>query len=158
MRKFLVVTLLLLILLAGKQMASGQDRTLGLGTALGGPDGLSYKYWMSETSALAGVVSFAIAENQSRFYTHFDYLTHKFYDELDWETGRVYYYYGGGLGYEWQQGRSDDVLTVRLPSGLGFDMVDIPVGGFFELAPTITLSPDLRFAFVGNFGFRFYLN
>ncbi|MEX0681649.1 MAG: hypothetical protein WD097_09735 [Balneolales bacterium] len=158
MRKFILTFLLLFTLMSYADMAYAENDGLGVGSAIGGPDGLSYKYWLGESSALSGLVSFSISANNSRFYTHIDYLQHKFYDETDWEVGRLYYYYGGGLGYEWFEWATDDVFTLRLPSGLGFDFNDVPFDLYFELAPTIGIAPDFQFFFNGNFGFRLYLN
>ena len=158
MKKHLLTFLLLAILLICVSISHAQDRNLGVGAAIGGPDGLSYKYWLDGSSALTGLVSFSISESSSRFYTHLDYHRHSFYDQLDWEEGRVYYYYGIGLGYEWLEITGDDLMTVRLPSGLGFDFNELPFEGFMELAPTFHVAPEFRFGFVGNLGFRFYLN
>ncbi len=158
MKKTILTYLLLTTLLICVNLSHAQDRSFSLGTALGGPDGLSYKLWLDDTSALTGLVSFAISEHNSRFYTHLDYHQHKFYDELDWEEGRVYYYYGGGIGYQWLEWSGDDLVTLRLPSGLGFDFHDLPFEGYLELAPTFNIAPEFRFSFVGNFGFRFYMN
>lgn len=158
MKKHILTFLLLITLLICVNTAYAQDQNFGIGTALGDPDGISYKYWLEESSALSGLVSFSISENNSHFYTHLDYLRHKFYDELDWEEGRVYYYYGGGIGYEWLDWNNDDLVTIRFPSGLGFDINELPFDGYLELAPTFNVAPEFRFTFVGNFGFRFYLN
>lgn len=158
MKKPLLIVLLLTTMLICSNVSFAQDRTFGIGTALGGPDGLSYKYWLGETTAFTGLVSFSIADNNSRFYTHLDFLQHKFYDDLEWDNGRVYYYYGGGIGYEWLDITNDNYVTIRLPSGMGVTFDDIPVEGYMELAPTFNIAPEFRFRFVGNFGFRYYLN
>ncbi len=158
MKKNILILLFFASFLACVNISHAQDRSFSIGTALGGPDGLSYKYWMDDQSALTGLVSFSISENTSRFYTHLDYLRHKFYDELEWEEGRIYYYYGGGLGYEWLEWSGEDLVTLRLPSGVGFDFQDLPFEGYLELAPTFNVSPEFRFTFVGNLGFRYYLN
>ena len=158
MKKYILTLLLLCVLLLCTNPAHSENRTFGLGTALGGPDGLNYKYRMGEISALSGLISFSISENNSRFYTHLDYLQHKYYDEAEWEEGRLYYYYGGGIGYNWIELSREDLVFLRLPSGLGFDFTNVPVDVYFELAPTFNITPEFRFAFNGNFGFRFYLN
>ncbi|MEX2572674.1 MAG: hypothetical protein WD317_00195 [Balneolaceae bacterium] len=135
-----------------------QDRNFGIGGAVAGPDGISYKVWMNESAALAGLVSFSLTDYTSDFYTHLDYLVHKFYDDLDWEVGRLHYYYGGGIGYQWRDSGFDDLLMIRTPAGFGFNFEEVPVDLFFELAPTVHVSPAFNFHFNGNIGFRFYVN
>lgn len=158
MRKFILTFLLATSLMVVSQTANAQDRGFGVGAAIGGPDGLSYKAWMSQNSALAGLITFNVSEASSGFYTHADYLIHKFYENLDWEIGTLHYYYGGGVSFEWMDSAVDDRLSLRLPAGFGFNFYDVPVDLFLELAPTVTVSPEFDFFFNGNMGFRFYLN
>lgn len=158
MRNFIITFLLATFLMIVSQTANAQDRGFGIGAAIGGPDGLSYKAWVMETSALAGVLTFNVSEHSTYFYTHADYLAHKIYEDLDWEVGNLHYYYGGGIGFEWTDELIDDRLTLRLPAGFGFNFNDVPFDIFMELAPTIRISPDFSFYFNGNMGFRFYLN
>lgn len=158
MRTFILTFLLATSLMVVSQTAQAQDRGFGVGAAIGGPDGLSYKAWTGSNSAIAGVLTFNVSDNFTSFYTHADYLVHKFYDDLDWEIGNLFYYYGGGIGFEWYDSDIDDRLSIRLPAGFGFNFTDVPVDIYLELAPTITVSPDFNFFFNGNMGFRFYLN
>ncbi len=158
MKKLTFVFLIVTLFTITTQIAIAQDRGLGVGAAIGGPDGMSYKYWLGGSAALSGLVSFAISENNSRFYTHLDILNHKFYDELDWDVGRMFYYYGGGFGFEWIEWTNDNIFMLRLPSGIGFNFNDMPVGLFLELAPTVDVSPEFHLHFNGNIGFRYFLN
>lgn len=159
MRTFILTVLLSTSLLIATEALSAQDRGFGVGAVIGGPDGIAYKTWFSENMALAGAVSFSISENNSSFYTHADILKHKFYDNLDWETGRLSYYYGGGLSLLWRDGFGDNTfVALRMPGGFSFNMTDAPVDVFIELAPTIDVSPNFMFSFNGGIGFRFYLN
>lgn len=159
MKKYIFTVLLATsFLLIQQQQSVAQDRGFGIGAAVGGPDGISYKSWISETTAFTGLVSFSIADNTSSFYTHLDYHVHKFYDELDWEVGNLFYYYGGGVAFEWREQAVDNRLALRLPAGFGFNFTDVPVDLFFELAPVFDVTPDFRLGFNGNLGFRFYLN
>lgn len=159
MKNFILTVLLATsLLLVHQQTAEAQERGFGVGAVIGTPDGLSYKAWVSEDAAVAGAVSFVISNNASSFYTHADFLMHKFYDELNWEVGTLHYTYGGGISVLWREFTNDSVFGVRLPSGVGFIFTDVPVDMFFEIAPTIDVSPDFRFGFDGSLGFRFYLN
>ena len=158
MRTFILTFLLATSLMLVSQTVQAQDRGFGVGAAIGGPDGLSYKAWTGSNSAIAGVLTFNVSDNFTSFYTHADYLIHKFYDELDWEVGNLLYYYGGGVAFQWYDSALDDRLSIRLPGGFGFNFTDVPVDVFLELAPTITVSPEFNFSFNGNMGFRFYLN
>lgn len=159
MRRILLTALFATSLLLITQTADAQDRNFGIGAAIGGPDGISYKAWISDPTAVAGVVAFGAGEGSSRFYTHLDYLIHRFYDDLDWEVGRLHYYYGGGVGFQWNDSPgSSDRFLLRIPVGLGFNFTDVPADIFFELAPQFDVSPSFDFHFNGNLGFRFYLN
>jgi len=158
MRKIILTIFLVIVLMAISQRTVAQDRGFGVGAAIGGPEGLSIKSWLGETSAISGLITFTISENTSSYYTHLDYLNHKFYDDLDWDFGRMFYYYGGGVGFEWLEWVDDTTVFLRLPSGFGFNFDDVPVDLFLELAPTFDVNPEFAFYFNGNFGFRFYLN
>ncbi|MEX0769833.1 MAG: hypothetical protein WD035_03815 [Balneolaceae bacterium] len=159
MKNFILTVLLATsLLLVHQQTADAQERGFGVGAVIGTPDGLSYKAWVSEDAAVAGAVSFTISNNASSFYTHADFLMHKFYEELNWEVGTLHYTYGGGVSMFWSDSTNDSIYGVRLPSGMGFIFTDVPVDMFFEIAPTIDVSPDFRFGFDGSLGFRFYLN
>ncbi|MGM0507135.1 MAG: hypothetical protein ACQER4_08135 [Bacteroidota bacterium] len=159
MKKWIVTTLLIAALGLAAQTADAQDRGFGIGGAIGGPDGISYKAWTSQDQALAGIVTFNASEGSSSFYTSLDYLFHKYYSDLNWEVGDLHYYYGGGAGFQWySQDFVDEQFMLRLPAGFGFNFTDVPVDLFFELAPQIRVAPDFNFGFNGNLGFRFYLN
>ena len=158
MKRFILTFLLATSLMVVSQTAFAQERGFGIGAAVGGPDGLSYKAFLSETTAFAGLVSFSISENRSSFYTHLDYLIHKHYEELDWEVGQLFYYYGGGIAYHWRDHAFDEQISFRLPSGFGFNFTEVPVDIFLELAPTADLQPDFSFYFTGNMGFRYFFN
>lgn len=158
MRIFTLAFLLSISLLLVHETGEAQDRGFGVGATIGSVDGLSYKVWVSESHAVAGAVSFYLEENFSWFYTHADYLFHNPYEELNWEVGDLYYYYGGGARISWMDGVNETWFGLRLPSGLGFDFTDVPIDLFFELAPGIDVSPDFSFGFEGNLGFRFFIN
>lgn len=154
----LAISLIILLITASYSQSQTFSRGLGIGAALGGPDGLSLKTWTGDHGALSGLITFTLSENRSSFYTHLDYNRHKFYDELEWDIGRLLYYYGGGIGYEWNETGREHLTTIRMPSGFGFLFEDIPLELFFELAPTFNISREFHFYFNGNFGFRYYLN
>jgi len=159
MKKLLFAALLIATISISTNTLQAQERGFGIGGAIGGPDGLSYKAWLNPNAALAGIVSFGISDGDSNFYTSLDYLIHKFYDNLDWEAGKLHYYYGGGIAFQWySQDFMDEQFHLRLPAGFGFNFSDVPVDVFFELAPTAQVSPNFSFGFNGNLGFRFYLN
>lgn len=157
-RRILLSCLFATVLLVVTQTAQAQDRNFGIGAAIGGPDGISYKAWVNENAAVSGLLTFSLSDLSSSFYTHLDYLGHRHFDDLDWEAGRLHFFYGGGVGYQWYDALIDDIFSLRVPLGFGFNFVDVPVDLFFEVAPTFNVSPDFSFQFNGNLGFRFYLN
>ncbi len=158
MKSFIATFLLATSLILVSQTAQSQNRGFGLGVAVGGPDGLSYKSFVSETTAFAGLVSFSISDNRSTFYTHLDYLIHKYYEDLEWDVGYLHYYYGGGVGFFWRDHAPDDVVSIRLPAGLGFNFTDVPFDIYIELAPTVDVTPEFNLYFNGNMGFRYFFN
>ncbi len=160
MKKIAWTFFLVTFITLASQNLHAQDRGLGIGAAIGGDagSGLSWKTWVSDKAGVSGMVTFRISEFNSSFYTHVDYVVHGFFDQLDWEPGTLHYYYGGGVGYRWFDAISDDILSLRVPAGIGFNFAEVPVDLFFELAPTANVSPDFSFYFNGNMGFRFYLN
>jgi len=159
MKSILLTILLSTSLLLIVPAVQAQDSGFGIGASIGSPDGISYKIWTSESSALAGATSFTLSESASSFYTHLDYLKHTISENLDWEIGYLSFYYGGGARFIWREGGPDNTFwALRLPAGLNFGFTDAPVDFFVELAPTIDVSPDFAFGFNGGFGFRYFLN
>lgn len=159
MKSLLVTTLLFSALLIMTPDTQAQDRGFGIGAIIGSPDGISMKSWVSEQGAVAVATSFSISENNSSLYAHVDYLHHKHYDELNWDIGYLNYYYGGGARLIWQEaGINNTYLALRGPAGLNFNFTEIPVDFFMELAPTLSIDPDIAFGFNGGIGFRYFLN
>ena len=117
------------------------------------------KGWLSGNRAIASVVSFNLSENNSSFYIHGDYLTHKRYDTPGWDVGFLSYYYGVGGRYLWRDaGFDDNFFGIRLPGGLNFTFTDVPFDFYVEMAPVIDVAPDFNFGFTGGLGFRYFLN
>ncbi|MEX1011140.1 MAG: hypothetical protein WDZ29_03690 [Balneolaceae bacterium] len=158
MKTFITALLLTCTLLMFQEPLKAQDRGFGIGATIGTYDGISWKNWISDRAAVAGLITFSIAENTTMLHAHADYLMHKFYESLEWEVGHLHYYYGGGLGLTWREWSDDNIFTIRAPSGLGFNFTDVPIDLFFELAPTLAVAPSFQFGFEGSIGFRFYLN
>ncbi len=159
MKKLIVALFLTASLILISEQAQAQDRGFGIGAQVTNPAGLSFKGWVSETGALASVMSFSISENNSTFYLHLDYLNHKTYDELEWDFGYMSYYYGGGARFIWREAAFDNsFFALRGPAGLNFNFTEVPVDFYIEIAPTFEVSPEFSFGFTGGIGFRYFLN
>ncbi len=159
MKSILLTVLLTTSLLIIVPASQAQDNGFGIGASIGSPNGISYKLWTSENTALAGATSFFLSENASSFYTHLDYLVHTRNENLNWEIGQLSFYYGGGARFIWRElGVDNTFWALRLPTGLNFTFAEAPVDFFFELAPTIDISPNFAFGFNGGIGFRYFLN
>lgn len=159
MKSILFTILLASSLLLINPTAQAQDSGLGIGAVIGSPDGLGYKAWVNENSAVAGAVSFSLSDNNSSFYTHLDFLKHRSNENLNWEVGQLSFYYGGGVRFIWRDLGADNTFwALRLPNGINFAFADAPVDFFVELAPTVGVSPDFEFGFNGGLGFRYFLN
>ncbi|MEX2347285.1 MAG: hypothetical protein WD604_16800 [Balneolaceae bacterium] len=159
MKSFFIITFLLSALFIFSPEADAQDRGFGIGAVIGAPDGISMKSWVSETGAIAGAASFFITENNSSLYIHADYLHHKNYDQLNWDTGYLNYYYGGGVRLNFREaGLNNFRYALRAPIGININFIEIPVDFFVEIAPTLDIDPALALGFNGGLGFRFFLN
>lgn len=149
--------IILLVFFAGfslSQTLHAQDRTFGLGGMVGDPTGVSAKIWFSEDNAIAGGLSFGLADEISFFWLTADFLFHRPFD-INWEAGSLHSYYGPGLSY--YSGSRNDEISIRAPLGLGFNFTEVPVEIFFEVVPYIDIDPEFFFSFMGGAGFRFYL-
>jgi hypothetical protein len=159
MKKLIVTLFLIASLILISEQTQAQDRGFGIGAQVTSPAGISFKGWVSETGALASVMSFSVSENNSTFYLHLDYLKHKSYEALDWDIGYLSYYYGGGARFIWIEAALDNsFFALRGPAGLNFNFTEVPVDFYIELAPTFEVSPDFSFGFTGGIGFRYFLN
>lgn len=122
-----------------------------VGLILGEPTGLSGKQWIGDGASLDLAVAWSFVP-QSAFYVHVDYQQH--FDQLDIDPGELLWFVG--IGPRIYIG--DDVaIGARIPVGLVYDIEEVPLEVFFELAPGLNLFPATDFTFGGGIGIRYQL-
>jgi len=161
-RKALVLALLLLSA-ASPGFAQHEGGSFGFGFILGEPTGLSWKYTLSRTNALDGVIGVSPG---NRFRIHVDYLWNAFpfHDpgfSLHYGIGAVV-----GFGETWfvEHDRKKEYwastkelgVGLRVPFGIDYAIPRSPVELFFELAPIFIFAPDIGAGIDIGLGVRFY--
>lgn len=141
------------LLLTG-QSALAQESQVSLGAIINNPNGVSAKVLVSDNLAVAGALSFSLAENVSQFYFHSDVLQHS--DAV--ESDLLQLYYGLGVRLVWSDLTDDLDAGLRGPMGITYDFENTKLESFFEIVPTLDFSPDAQFFFGGAVGMRFHLN
>jgi len=142
---------------AGPLSANGRAHELGLGLRLGAPAGLTLKYWMDNEDALdlaVGAYGYYRGNYTSDINMHLDFQHHQFgvfgspgsevYNQLP-----IYYGVGAMLN-------GPDVLGLRLVGGLTWLFENNPFDLFFDLAPTLVITPGPGFGIDAGLGGRFY--
>ena len=141
--------------------------TFGLGFMLGGPTGLSGKYWIGTDTAIDfGIGAYRRFRFHSAVQIHADWLLHPV-NLVEHESFDLPLYFGIGgrlLFHEFDpdDNRDDHVhLGVRGPVGLAMIFNEVPIDIFFELALIFDIvvddDDDLFFADLnGVIGFRYF--
>lgn len=154
-------TYLLLIafaLLFSAQQATAQSKKFGLGLMLGEPTGISAKLWTTNSNALVFGLGWSTYhprydDNGSRIHFHLDYLWH-YFDAIRSEENFAFHY---GIGARFKdRGGDNGSLAIRGVGGLNWMPRDTPLDIFFELAPSLEITPSTGFAIDGALGARFY--
>ena len=151
-KKIVITTVFIVCSLVLLQNAQAQDRTFGIGGIIGDPDGISLKAWLSESTAIAGAVSFDLGENYSWVSIHADFLKQN--TVVTWEEALLQTHFGGGVRVV--SGDFQDYIALRAPIGIDVNAVDAPMEVFIEVVPTIDVDPEVYFYFSGAMGFRYY--
>ena len=137
------------------QESPGQtpDKRFGVGLMVGEPTGASLKYWLSDVSAIDGVVGISLVDDND-FSVHADYLYH-LNDVIQLDQNRMSVYFGGGPRYK-ARDRKDDLFGIRAVGGVAYMFDDIPVDVFFEAGPVFDVSPDFEVRYTVGAGARFW--
>ena len=135
----------------GDARSKGGD--FGLGLLLGDPVGISAKFFLTPSTAFDLGVGYGYSDGDSDgFQVHADYLIHPHVFErnedfsVSWFTGA-----GGALILS-----DDPNINVRVPLGVNFTFMEVPIETFIEFAPGLELVDDFGFAFDGGIGARYY--
>lgn len=157
MKQFYLILIVFALLLSAQQ-ATAQSKKFGLGVMLGEPTGISAKLWTSNNNALAFGLGWSayhprFEDSGSRVHFHMDYLWHSF-DAIRSEEQFAFHY---GIGARFKDyGADNGSFAVRGIGGLNWLPRDAPIDVFFELAPSLELTPSTGFAIDGALGARFY--
>jgi hypothetical protein len=132
--------------------AFGQNAGMGVGLST---DGLTGKYWMSGTNAVAVHWNFGSALAA-------DYLF-DLPDLLKITDNATPVYYGAGVTLGTHKGVNDDLeettefdLGVRGVIGISYYLSDYPVDIFIENTPTLKILGGGGFGFGGSLGIRYF--
>ena len=151
MTKSIFIILSFLILFSGLNYS--QNKKIGAGIIVGEPTGFSFKYWLTEKTALdAGLVWSFVDENA--FQIQADYLIHNF-NLIKVSKGKLPFYFGIGGRLKFS---NDVILGVRVPLGLAYIFSDEPVDIFLEIVPILDLLPQTDFTISAAIGGRYFFN
>jgi len=127
------------------------DNEFSFGMAAPNPAGVSVKYWISDTRALAAFASWST--NKSKYTFQLDYLTHDF-SAIPVDPGAAPFYYGVGVRVKTKKGNPTKT-SIRIPIGISYLMETAPLDFFAELGPRIRISPSTRFRLNVAAGIRY---
>jgi len=133
---------------------------LGVGVILGSPTGLSLKYLVSRSSALAAHAGWSFHDNPGIHITG-DYQ-HLFPMVIETEEGTAiddftpYIAAGGRFRFEEVEATGDNEFHLGLRVGGGIEYNIARFGIFLEVLPVVDLIPSTDFDIEGGLGFLFY--
>jgi hypothetical protein len=129
--------------LAGRRFEA--NKTFGLGLELGGPSGITGKYFLSPDRALDfgfGYISTAYRE-RSGFHIYGDYLFHPVSLVSVPEFELPLYVGLGGRFWNFEDRLGDGMIDsasaigFRVPVGVAFDFNNVPLDAFLQLTPVL---------------------
>ncbi|MBN2273277.1 MAG: hypothetical protein JXR41_15530 [Bacteroidales bacterium] len=129
-----------------------QEGGTGLGIMLGEPTGISFKTWISGSSAIDAGLSWSFPA-PGAFHSHIDYLWHNF-NIIRMNEGKLPLYLG--LGGRARITGNDVILGARVPIGMAYIFAEDRLDVFLELVPVMNLVPGIDFDFGGAVGIRYF--
>lgn len=140
------------------------NKTFGLGLMLGAPTGLTGKYFLSSDNALDfGVGVISRYRNRDGLHLHMDYLWHPVSLASVPQFELPLYFGIGGRIFDFDDDDNNDdgfAFGVRAPLGIAFDLTNVPLDIFFELALVIDFftgyRDDVGADLNGAVGLRYY--
>jgi len=149
MKKFFLVSAVLVLLFAGH--APAENRGFGLGLIIGEPCGFSFKNWTGSKTAFSGGLAWSIVHSGSLHF-HADYLIHN-HRLVQVHNVKLYLYYGIGGRIKT---RHQDRIGVRFPVGLCYVFEKIPLDVYLDIVPLLDFTPDRGTELMIGFGFIYY--
>jgi hypothetical protein len=138
-----------LFMAAGTGVMAQETGPFSVGVILGEPTGISGKAWIGQLSAIDLALAWSFVA-EGRIYVHADYQ--QYFDFGQPDAGRLLFY--GGIGGKLYVG-ADVELGVRLPLGVLYEIEQIPLEVFLEVAPGISIFPATALDFGGGLGVRY---
>ena len=151
MKKFIFITIYLLVSISG--FTFSQDKKIGAGIILGEPTGFSFKYWLTQSTALDAGLAWSFVD-ENAFQIQADYLIHNF-SLIKVSSGKLPFYFGIGGRLKFA---NDVSLGVRVPLGLAYIFSDEPIDIFLEIVPILDLVPKTDFTIGAAIGGRYFFN
>lgn len=130
-----------------------QNKGVGVGIIAGEPTGLSFKYWLSDKTALDAALAWSFIDGGA-FQIHADYIIHNFF-LVSVPEGKLPFYYGIGARLKTS---SESTLGVRVPLGLAYLFQNAPIDIFFEIVPILDVLPKTDFNLNAAIGGRYFFN
>jgi len=149
--KSIFIIISFLVLFSGLNLS--QDKKIGAGIIVGEPTGLSFKYWLTEKTALDAGLAWSFVD-ENAFQIQADYLIHNF-NLIKVSKGKLPFYFGIGGRLKFS---TDVILGIRVPLGLAYIFSDAPVDIFLEIVPILDLLPKTDFTISAAIGGRYFFN
>jgi hypothetical protein len=149
--KYILLTISFIILFSSLDYS--QNKKIGAGIIVGEPTGLSFKYWLTEKTALDAGLAWSFVD-ENAFQIQADYLIHNF-SLITISNGKLPFYFGIGGRLKFS---NDIILGVRVPVGLAYIFSDEPIDIFLEIVPILDLLPKTDFTISAAIGGRYFFN
>lgn len=132
-------------------LSYSQDKKMGAGFILGEPTGFSFKYWLTDKTALDAGFAWSFVD-ENAFQIQADYLIHNF-NLFKFPEGKLPFYFGIGGRLKF----SDDAkLGVRVPLGVSWIFNEGAFDIFFEVVPILDILPETDFTISAAIGGRYF--
>ena len=151
--------ILIAIVVLMTAVASAQMTGTGIGFVVGEPTGLSLKNWLSGSSAITIGAAWSFQHDGSLFLWA-DYTLHSLDITNSGSPRSLAFYYGIGGKASFIDKNNDEgqdvVIGARIPLGLMIPLRNHPIDFFFEVVPTVDLTPDTGFGVNGGIGMHLF--
>lgn len=161
MKKNILFTVFLGLMMILAKPVIAQDHGFGMGIILGEPTGLSAKAWTSSDNAFDFALAWSFKDyhhndnhNDGSALLQADYVWH-FFNAISVSSGKLPIYVGIGARVVLAD---DPSFGVRIPVGIDYLFADAPIDVFLELVPILDLSPESDFGVGGGLGIRYWFN
>lgn len=124
----------------------------GLGFIIGAPTGLSVKQWIAPRQAFDAAAAWSTSGDEESLYLHGDYLFQQPH-ALAIDTAWLDWHYGAGISMKFDRRTN---VGLRLPIGIDYSLISLPLEFFAEIVPVVLLTPDTGFDIDGGIGVRIF--